>query len=245
MGEIRGNIINLISGRDIPKNDHLDKPTKNSIPYITGASNLLKDRININEWIEEPKTIVEKGTILISVKGTIGKIAILTAKKAHIARQIMGIENIFLLSQNFQKYFLESYVEQLKNKSKSMIPGISREDVLLASFPLPPLEEQSRIAAKIEELFELLDTIAQAQKKYEGLQGELKEKILSLGMQGKLVDQDKNDESASILLEKINAKKAQLIKEKKIKKTKPLPEISDEEKPFDIPESWEWVRLGK
>ncbi|WP_338935221.1 restriction endonuclease subunit S [Lactobacillus helveticus] len=72
----------------------------------------------------------------------------------------------------------------------------------------------------------------------------LREKILDLAMRGKLVPQDPNDEPASVLLEKIKAEKAELIKEKKIKKTKPLPPITDDEKPFDIPDSWEWVRLG-
>ena len=72
----------------------------------------------------------------------------------------------------------------------------------------------------------------------------LREKILDLAMRGKLVPQDPNDEPASVLLEKIKAEKEQLIKEKKIKKSKPLAPISDDEKPFDIPDSWEWVRLG-
>ena len=72
----------------------------------------------------------------------------------------------------------------------------------------------------------------------------LREKILDLAMRGKLVPQDPSDEPASVLLEKIKAEKAELIKEKKIKKSKPLPPITDEEKPFDIPDSWEWVRLG-
>ena len=73
----------------------------------------------------------------------------------------------------------------------------------------------------------------------------LRDKILDLAMRGKLVPQDPNDEPASVLLEKIKAEKAELVKEKKIKKSKPLPEITDDEKPFDIPDSWEWVRLGK
>ena len=71
----------------------------------------------------------------------------------------------------------------------------------------------------------------------------LRDKILDLAMRGKLVPQDPNDEPASVLLEKIKAEKAELVKEKKIKKSKPLPEITDDEKPFDIPDSWEWVRI--
>ena len=73
---------------------------------------------------------------------------------------------------------------------------------------------------------------------------ELRNKILDLAMRGKLVKQDPNDEPASVLLDKINEEKEKLIKEKKIKKTKSLPKITDEEKPFNLPDSWEWVRFG-
>ncbi|WP_024601463.1 MULTISPECIES: restriction endonuclease subunit S [unclassified Pseudoalteromonas] len=73
----------------------------------------------------------------------------------------------------------------------------------------------------------------------------LRELILELAVRGKLVPQDPNDEPASVLLERIAAEKAQLIKDKKIKLPKALPEISEDEKPFEISEGWEWVRLGE
>ncbi|HGA5794710.1 TPA: restriction endonuclease subunit S, partial [Salmonella enterica subsp. enterica serovar Virchow] len=72
----------------------------------------------------------------------------------------------------------------------------------------------------------------------------LRELILELAVHGKLVPQDPNDEPASVLLERIAAEKAELVKQGKIKKQKPLPEISEEEKPFELPVGWEWVRLG-
>lgn len=72
----------------------------------------------------------------------------------------------------------------------------------------------------------------------------LRELILELAVRGKLVPQDPNDEPASVLLERIAAEKAELVKQGKIKKQKPLPEISEEEKPFELPAGWEWVRLG-
>ncbi|EKU4727128.1 MULTISPECIES: restriction endonuclease subunit S [Citrobacter] len=72
----------------------------------------------------------------------------------------------------------------------------------------------------------------------------LRELILELAVRGKLVPQDPNDEPASVLLKRIAAEKAELVKQGKIKKQKPLPEISEEEKPFELPEGWEWVRLG-
>lgn len=72
----------------------------------------------------------------------------------------------------------------------------------------------------------------------------LRELILELAVRGKLVPQDPNDEPASELLKRIAAEKAELVKQGKIKKPKPLPEISEEEKPFELPEGWEWVRFG-
>ncbi|MEA5383888.1 restriction endonuclease subunit S [Vibrio parahaemolyticus] len=73
----------------------------------------------------------------------------------------------------------------------------------------------------------------------------LRELILELAVRGKLVPQDPNDEPASVLLERIAQEKAQLVKEKKLKKPKKLPNISDEEKPFDLPNGWSWIRLNE
>jgi type I restriction enzyme S subunit len=74
---------------------------------------------------------------------------------------------------------------------------------------------------------------------------DLKNKILQLAVQGKLVEHDPNDEPASVLLKKIQKEKERLVKEKKIRKSKPLPPITEDEIPFEIPEGWEWVRLGE
>ena len=73
----------------------------------------------------------------------------------------------------------------------------------------------------------------------------MRAKILDLAIRGKLTDQRQEDGNARDLLKEIQAEKEKLIKEKKIKKEKPLPEIAEEEKPFDIPDNWEWVRLGE
>ena len=73
----------------------------------------------------------------------------------------------------------------------------------------------------------------------------MREALLQEAIRGELVPQDENDEPASVLLEKIKSEKERLIKEKVIKKQKELPPITDEEKPYDLPEGWEWVRLGE
>ena len=114
--------------------------------------------------------------------------------------------------------------------------------------PLPPLEEQKRIVAKIEELMPFVEQYAKASTRLNTLNAsfpdQMKKSILQQAVMGKLVPQDPNDEPASVLLKKIVEEKQKLIKEGKIKNQKALPEITEDEIPFDIPESWEWVRLG-
>ena len=114
--------------------------------------------------------------------------------------------------------------------------------------PLPPLAEQQRIVAKIEELLPKVEEYGKAQEALNRLNEELPEKlkksILQEAIEGRLVPQDPNDEPASVLLDKIRKEKARLVKEGKLKK-KDLEEkpISEDEIPFEIPESWEWCRM--
>ena len=122
---------------------------------------------------------------------------------------------------------------------------------LLADFlmPLPPLAEQKRIVAKIEELLPKVEEYGKAQdalnKLNEELPEKLKKSVLQEAITGKLVPQNPNDEPASTLLNRIREEKKRLVKEGKLKK-KDLEEtpISEDEIPFEIPDSWEWCRLG-
>ncbi|WP_226655854.1 restriction endonuclease subunit S [Pseudalkalibacillus hwajinpoensis] len=144
-----GDIIHLTSGQDMTSSKYND--ISNGIPYLTGASNIQGGEIIINRWTPEPKAIALKGDILLTCKGTVGKTVILGKEEVHIARQIMSIRTIETDAE-FIQYFIKSYVNILKAKAKSMIPGIERKDVLEALIPLPPLEEQKRIVEKIKEL---------------------------------------------------------------------------------------------
>lgn len=116
-------------------------------------------------------------------------------------------------------------------------------------FPFPPLAEQKRIVAKLEELMPLIEQYDAAEKKLSALDREFSDKlrksILQQAIQGKLTEQLQTDGDARDLLEKIRADKAKLIADGKIKKEKPLPPIRDNEKHFDIPDNWQWVRLGE
>ena len=131
----------------------------------------------------------------------------------------------------------------------AVVQNLNSDKVADSIVPLPPLAEQQRIVAKIEELLPKVEEYGKAQDELNKLNAELPERlkksILQEAIEGRLVPQDPNDEPASVLLEKIRKEKARLVKEGKLKK-KDLEEkpISEDEKPFEIPESWEWVRIG-
>ena len=180
------------------------------------------------------------------------KSCIITDLPNNIGAATTEIYALYPLIRTFSSlyiYFLKSkmFIEEgtknfTGNVGQQRVPKKFVENFVI---PLPPLSEQSRIAAKIAQLFALLRKVESSTQQYAKLQTLLKSKVLDLAMRGKLVKQDPNDEPASVLLEKIKAEKEKLVKEGKIKKSKPLPPITDDEKPFDIPDSWEWVRLGE
>jgi len=177
----------------------------------------------------------------------------------------MAIRPISELYVPYIQLVLDTLVENLKAAAKSMIPGIAREDVLQSLFPVPPVSEQKRIVQKVSDLSPCLEQYAAADTKLLSLNTAfpeaLKKSILQEAVQGKLVSQDPSDEPAEALLERIRAEKQRLIKEGKIKKDKhesiifrrdnshyekldAAERCIDDELPFEIPDSWEWVRLG-
>ena len=155
---------------------------------------------------------------------------------------IIPSEYIYIFLQT--PYFLTIFKENLSG----IIGGVSINKIKELLVPLPPLAEQKRIVAKIEELEPLIAEYDTAETALTALNTafpeQMKKSILQQAIQGKLVEQDPNDESATVLLERIKAEKAALVKAGKIKKDKPLPPITEDEIPFDIPDSWMWVRLG-
>ena len=155
-----GNIIQLISGRDLDPSQYSNDGI--GTPYITGASNIEKDGLIINRWTRKPVTIAKKGDILISCKGTIGKIQLIKENgDMHIARQIMAVRlSEKYIDMEYALIFLESQVQCIKEKSKGTIPGISREDILNHICPIPPIAEQKRIASKMKVLSALTNQLS-------------------------------------------------------------------------------------
>lgn len=200
-----------------------------------------KDFITEEGLFNSSSNYIEKDNLIVVTRMAVGKIAINKIDMA-INQDLRAL----IINENILKKFIFYIYPRIQFEMKGItVKGITITELLNKPLALPPLSEQKRIVDKIEELFALIDVIEAKQTEYSNLAMQLDKKVLDIAMCGKLVGQDPTDESASVLLDKIKKEKEQLIKEKKINKEKSLPEISEEEAPFEIPESWKWTRLGK
>ena len=129
------------------------------------------------------------------------------------------------------------------------MPRVGTETMVNLQIPLPPLAEQKRIVGKIEELLPLIDRYEKAWGRLEEFNrrfpADMQKSLLQMAIQGKLVEQRPEEGTGEELYRQIQAEKQRLIKEGKIKKEKPLPEIAEDEVPFEIPESWKWCFVGE
>ena len=241
--------------------------------YIT-TSNLYWDRFELDKIKEMfftekeiEKCTVSKGDLLVCEGGDIGRAAIWNydypiciQNHIHRLRSYAPIEMYFF----YYVFFFYKKAGLIGGKGIG-IQGLSSNAIDSLFIPLPPLSEQHRIVAKIEQLLPYIEKYEKAETQLTALNKSfpdmLKKSILQEAVQGKLVPQNSDDEPASVLLERIRAEKQALIKAGKIKKDKhesviitrdKIPyEIIDgkerciaDEVPFELPESWCWCRLG-
>ena len=147
----------------------------------------------------------------------------------------------YLQSSEFKKVFIENRT--------GIIGGVSIKKLKNIILPIPPFAEQKRIVDKIEKLLPYVERYEKAYNELQQLNkrfpGDLQKSVLQLAIQGRLVHQCPEEGTAEDLYKQIQAEKQNLIKAGKIKKEKPLPAITDDEKPFEIPDSWKWVRMGE
>ena len=261
-----GNVFELRSGQDFPPEKYNDK--SKGTPYITGASNIDGNSIVQNRWTEYPSVLAPKGCLLLVCKGSgVGKMCYMSLAQAHIARQIQAIipftPNITI---EFLRIAIECRLNEITSQANGVIPGIAREATLHFLLPVPPLKEQNRIVEKIKGIDPLVSKYSKCEQELEYINSSisslLRKSILQEAIQGRLVEQSETDEPASVLLERIKAEKEKLVKAGLLKKSALQDtvifkgddnkyyenlngEVSDitDQIPFDLPLSWQWVRL--
>ena len=195
----------------------------------------------------------EKGDLILSKVGTTGVPAIVdTTEPFSLFVSVALLKfDCKCIDVEFLYYMLMSPLVQAQATENTR--GVGNKNWVLDAIAstmvvLPPLVEQKRIVAKIEELLPLVDRYAASYEKLEQFNAkfpeDMKKSILQYAIQGKLVEQRPEEGTGEELYQQIQAEKQRLIAEKKIKKEKPLPEIAENEKPYDIPDNWTWVRFG-
>lgn len=225
--------------------------------FIT-TSNLYWGEFDFTKVKEMPFTdtelercTVKRGDLLVCEGGDCGRSAVwdydeevCIQNHVHRLRPYRDV-NIYYF---YYLFYLYKNTGRLRGRGVA-IQGLSNEAIHKVVLPLAPLEEQHRIVAKIEEILPYVDRYAAAYEKLEQFNAkfpqDMKKSILQYAIQGKLIEQRPEEGTGEELYRQIQEEKKRLIKEGKIKKEKPLPEIAEDEIPFDIPGSWKWVRVAQ
>jgi len=195
--------------------------------------------------------LVKPGDLVISgINVAKGALAVYEGKEDVLAtihyssyefdKSVIDIEYLkwFLISNKFMNILKEQVGGGIKTELKP-------KKFLSLKIKLPDINLQKEIAKKINNVYDEIELLKVTNEENYELISKLRQSILQEAVQGKLVPQDPNDEPASVLLERIKEEKERLIKEGKIKKEKPLPPITEDEIPYELPKGWEWVRLGE
>ena len=253
-----GDVASVLGGKRIPAGRTLT--TENTGYKYIRVSDMKNGSVSIDSLLYVPldiypsisRYIINKEDVYITVAGTIGRVG-------KIPQQIDGsnlTENadrlVFqFLDQDWLIRCLESqFIQQqiIDATTKVGQPKLAIKRIQELLLPLPPVAEQKRIVAKIEELLPYLDRYEKAWNRLEEFNrrfpADMQKSILQMAIQGKLVEQRPEEGTGEELYRQIQAEKQALIKTGKIKKEKPLPEIAEDEVPFEIPEGWCWVRWG-
>ncbi len=195
----------------------------------------------------------ERGDMLLSKVGTTGVPAIVDTDEQFslfVSVALLKYDHRFI-DEQYLYYLLKSPLVQVQAAENTR--GVGNKNWVLDAIAktlvvLPPLTEQQRIVSKIEELMPYIDRYEQAWGKLEDFNKrfpvDMQKSILQMAIQGKLVEQRSEEGTGEELYRQIQAEKQRLIKEGKIKKEKPLPEIVEDEAPFEIPSNWCWARFG-
>ena len=253
-----GKIGNLVRGSGIQKNDTTSQGmqcVRYGEIYTSYYHSFTKAKTFTSEQVFARSKHIKKGDLIFTLTGE---------NKPDIAKTIayLGDEDIAVggdlaiwsnhhCDPRYLSYFMYSAFaisQKIDVATGDIIVHISCDKVGKFLMPLPPLAEQKRIVARVDELMKRIDEMEKTEKDiialYDAFPGDMKAALLQAAIQGKLTEQLVSDGDAETLYAEIQKEKQRLIKEGKIKKEKPLLEITEDDIPFDIPENWKWVRFG-
>ncbi len=245
-----GDIFDLVNGKAFKPTDWSEQ----GVPIVR-IQNLNDPNAPYNFFsgeIEE-KYMLNGGELLFSWSGTPGTsfgAFIWDGGKAVLNQHIFIVYPKIHLDLDYTKYALNAELRIFIAKAHggAGLKHITRKEFDSCYLPIPPLAEQKRIVAKIEELLPYIDRYEKAWSRLEDFNKrfptDMQKSILQLAIQGKLVPQCPEEGTGEALYQQIQAEKQSLIRSGKLKKEKPLPEITPDEIPFDIPESWIWAKLA-
>ena len=265
-------IMNGDRGKNYPSKDKLSKDNS-GIPFISASDinngyvvkdNMLYMSNKQYELLSAGK--LKLGDIVFCIRGSLGKCGRFMFDNGAIASSLVIVRG-FVDEESYLEYLYQYLLSPIifdeikKYDNGSAQPNLAAKDFMKFFVPVPPLAEQHRIVSKINELLSFVDIIESDKTDLQTTIQLTKSKILDLAIRGKLVPQNPDDEPASVLLDRIRAEKEELIKQGKIKRDKKESVIFkgddnsyyekvgdtvtciDEELPFDVPDSWGWVRL--
>jgi len=254
-----GEVVSIVSARRVHQSDW----RKSGVPFYRAReigkladqgyvdNELYIDEELFNKFSESG--VPQPGDLMVTAVGTLGKTYIVKEDDRFYYKDasVICFENFSGINSMYLRHIMESKMMEQQIKSNSggtTVATLTMVRTNMYVFPLPPLEEQKRIVAKIEELMPYVDKYDVAYSEVEELNKkfpeDMQKSILQYAIQGKLVEQREEDGTAEELYKQIQEEKKKLIKEGKLKKQKALPEITEDEIPFDIPENWKWVRFG-
>lgn len=240
-------------GQTVPDKDfcYIDVGTLDNVHQrLSEAENL----VTAKDAPSRARKIVHLGDVLYStVRPYLHNICIVDREFsrtpiASTAFCVMQVKDNVLLNKYLFYWLLTAEFDSYANGDPSkgaLYPAIGEKDLLHGVIPLPPVKEQSVIVDRIEKAFSALETIDALQAHYADNLTSLKSKLIDAAIQGKLTEQLPEDGTAEELYQQIQEEKQALIKAGKVKKEKPLPEINDENLPFEIPSNWKWTRIGE
>ncbi len=235
---------------------------KNETEYwMLSAQNVNCDRlVNLDQvrYLSEAsfkkaneRTALKTGDILFTIVATLGRSCVYEGNYNICFQRSVSVLTTLIYNYYLKYVFDSGYIQEhmVANATGTAQKGFYLNQVEKLLIPIPPLAEQKRIVAKIEELLPLIDRYERAWSKLEDFNKrfpvDMQKSILQMAIQGKLVPQLPEEGTGEELYQQIQAEKQELIKAGKIKKEMPLSEITEDEIPFDIPEGWKWARIGQ